>query len=109
MTMPRTKVIGTMITRNFVPGSGNPHLLKRSWCCWCKTTPFSTHSPTFKIAPATKPPSSTRPKLILLISVSFSGEMILELEREDDYHRIDWKASESEPRQCLNFLVLRLV
>jgi hypothetical protein len=23
--------------------------------------------------------------------------MILELEREDDYHRIDWKASKSEP------------
>jgi hypothetical protein len=31
------------------------------------------------------------------MSVSFSGGMILELEREDDYHRIDWKASKSEP------------
>src|SRR5712691_2171407 len=97
MTMPSTNVIVTTITRNFVPGSGKPHLFKNSWCCCCKTIVFSTNSPIFKINPATKPPSRTRPKLILAMSVSFFWGIILELEREDDYHRIDGPTSKSEP------------
>src|SRR4029079_6903037 len=54
--------------------------------------PFSTHSPIFKIRPATKPPISTRAKLILPMVVSFRG-LFWSVEQPDEYHRIECPTS----------------
>src|SRR5712692_2243206 len=94
--MPRTRVMITNITRKLVPGIGKPHLLKNSPICVARTFPFSSYSPTVKIAPATKPPSRTRPKLILPIIVSSLG---FDFGAPDEYHRIDLEARLIGPGQ----------
>src|SRR5258708_29500604 len=68
--MPRMKVISTALTMKSLPGSATWSLENSAFMASLSKTRFVRKLPMLITKPATKPPSRTRPTLILFMSVS---------------------------------------
>src|SRR2546425_12563907 len=70
MAMPRMKVSTTALTMKSLPGSGTWSLANSAFMASLSKTRLITKLQMLITKPATKPPSRTRPTLILLMSAS---------------------------------------